>query len=74
MHYISGVPALFIKEQGECQSHPEDRKYLSRFHPFNESIMRLYKIVETGKKQDLTPVMTAFIRLLPLKEDLKTRN
>ncbi len=55
MHYIAGDPALFTNEQGECQSHPEDRKYLCHFHPFNEILMRLYEIVEKGKKQDLTP-------------------
>jgi hypothetical protein len=55
MHYIARDPALFTNEQAECQSHPEDRKHLCHFHPCNEILMRLYQIVEKGKKQDLTP-------------------
>ena len=39
------------------RSHPEDRRYLCRFHPCNEILMRLYEIFETGKKQDLTSLM-----------------
>ncbi len=49
-----------------AKSHPEDRRYLCRFHPCNEILMRLYEIFETGKKQktrpdptyDLTPLMS----------------
>ncbi len=37
------------------ESHTEDRKYLCRFDPSNEILKRLYEIVETSKKQDLTP-------------------
>jgi hypothetical protein len=36
--------------------HPEDRRYLCRFHPNNKILMRLYEIFEAGKKQDLTPL------------------
>jgi len=36
--------------------HPEDRRYLRCIHPFNEILMRLHEIFETGKKQDLTPL------------------
>ena len=53
-HYIGGNPALFTNEQGTWQSHPEDRKYLSRFHPCNEILILLYELVQAGKKQDLT--------------------
>jgi hypothetical protein len=33
----------------------EDREYLCRFHPYNEILMRLYEIFETGKKQKIRP-------------------
>ncbi len=33
----------------------EDREYLCRFHPYNEILMRLYEIFETGKKQKTRP-------------------
>ncbi len=39
-----------------AKSHPEDRRYLCRFHPCHEILMRFYEIFETGKKQDLTPL------------------
>ncbi len=61
MNYIAGDPALFINEQGGWQSHPEDRKYLCHFHPCYEILTRLYEIVETGKKQDLTPFIIKHI-------------
>jgi len=38
-----------------ARSHPEDRRYLCRLHPGAEISMRLYEILETSKKQDLTP-------------------
>ena len=40
-----------------AKSHPEEGKYLCRFHPCNEILVRLYEIFETGKKQDLTPLI-----------------
>ena len=40
-----------------AKSHPEEGKYLCRFHPCNEISVRLYEIFETGKKQDLTPLI-----------------
>jgi len=43
--------------RGAWQSHPEDKRYLCRFHPCNEILMRLYEIFETGKKQDLAPLI-----------------
>jgi hypothetical protein len=56
--FIAGDPALFINGQANmAKSHPEDRRYLCRFHPDNEILMRLYEIFETRKKQDLTPLM-----------------
>jgi len=68
MHYIAGDPALFINGQGSvAKSHPEDRRYLCRFHPCNEILMRLYEIFETGKKQDLTPLMIALFVIEPGK-------
>lgn len=54
---MAGNPALFINEQGsQAKSHPEDRRYLCRFHPRHEILMCLYEIFEAGKKQDLTPL------------------
>jgi len=41
-----------------AKSHPEDKRYLCRFHPCNEILMRLYEIFGIGKKQDLTPDWT----------------
>jgi len=41
--------------RGAWLSHPEDRRYLRRFHHCSEILMRLYEIFETSKKQDLTP-------------------
>jgi len=50
MHQIAGDPALFMNGQGSVtKSHPEDGRYLCRFHPCND-------IFEIGKKQDLTPL------------------
>jgi hypothetical protein len=43
-----------------AKSHPEEGRYLCRFHPCNEISARLYEIFETSKKQDLTPFI-AFI-------------
>jgi len=43
--------------RGGRQSHHEDRRYLCRFHPCHEILMRMYEIFETGKKQDLTPTI-----------------
>ncbi len=40
-----------------AKSHPEEGRYLCRFHPCNEILVRLYKIFQTGKKQDLTPLI-----------------
>ena len=52
----AGNPALFINGQATvAKSHPEDRRYLYRLHPRNEILMCLYEILETSKKQDLTP-------------------
>ena len=57
MHYIAYDQALFINGKGSvAESHTEDRKYLCRFHPCNEILMRLYEIFEKSKKQDLTPL------------------
>jgi len=48
---------LFIKGQGKVvRSHPEDRRYLYRFHSCNEILLRLCEIFKTSKKQDLTPI------------------
>jgi hypothetical protein len=56
MHYTVGNPALFINGQRSVvKSHPEDRKYLCRFHPCNEILMRLYEIIKPGKKQKTRP-------------------
>ena len=56
MHYTAGYPALFINGQASmAKSHPEDRRYLCRFHPCNEILMRLYEIIKTGKKQKTRP-------------------
>ncbi len=49
-----------------AKSHLEDRSYLCRFHPCNEILMRLYEIFKTGKKQDLTPLMTKFSKFDPV--------
>ncbi len=49
------VTRFFFRQWSVTRSHPEDRRYLCRFHPCSEILMRLYEIVETGKKQDLTP-------------------
>jgi hypothetical protein len=58
MHYTVSNPALFINGQASmAKSHLEDRRYLCRFHPCNEILMRLYEIINTGKKQDLTPLI-----------------
>ncbi len=59
MHYTAGYPALFINGQASmAKSHPEDSKYLCRFHPCNEILMRLYEIIKTGKKQKTRPYPT----------------
>jgi len=53
-----GQPRSFINGQRSVAgSHPEDRRYLCRYHSRNEISMRLCEIVEAGKKQDLTPLM-----------------
>jgi hypothetical protein len=49
-----------------AKSHPEDRRCLCHFHPCNDILMRLYEILKTGKKQDLTP----FLHLHSLKNKL----
>ena len=57
IHHIAGNPVLFINGQANvAKSHPEDRRYLCRFHLLNEILMRLHEIFEKGKKQDLTPL------------------
>jgi hypothetical protein len=68
MHYTAGYPALFINGQASmAKSHPEDRKYLCRFHPCNEILMRLYEIIKTGKKQKTRPdPRIIFLSLGPL--------
>jgi len=43
-----------------AKSHPEEGRYLCRFHPCNEILVRLYEIFETGKKQDLTPLICSY--------------
>ncbi len=54
---IAGDLALFKNgQESVAKSHPEEGRYLYRFHPCNEILMRLYEIFETGKKQDLTPL------------------
>ena len=42
-----------------AKSHPEEGRYLCRFYPCNEILVRLDEIFETGKKQDLTPLIGA---------------
>jgi len=37
------------------KSNPEDRRYLFRFHPRDEILVRIYETFEASKKQDLTP-------------------
>ena len=57
MHYSADYAALFINKQGNmAKPHPEDKRYLCRFHPSHEILMCLYEIFEAGKKQDLTPL------------------
>ncbi len=63
-----GQSRSFNMDRGAWQdlilkSHPEDRKYLCRFHPCNEILMRLYEIFETGKKQDLTPLNATYEKI-----------
>jgi len=54
MHYTAGNPALFIiRQRSVVKAHPEAKRYLCRFHPYNETLKRLYEIFQTGKKQDL---------------------
>jgi hypothetical protein len=37
IHHIAGDPVLFINgEANVAKSHPEDSRYLCRFHPRNE--------------------------------------
>ncbi len=66
LHYC-GQPRSFYKQADERSNiilyHPEDKRYLSRFHPNNEISMRLYEIFKTGKKQDLTPQFDLNLRL-----------
>ncbi len=56
------------------KSHPEDRRYLYRFHACSEILMCLYEIFKKGKKQDLTLIMifayknatyASFVSLIP---------
>ncbi len=54
-----GRPRFFYKwEGGVRQPYVEDRRYLCRFYPYCEIFMRLIEILETSKKQDLTPLLT----------------
>jgi len=58
--FIAGDLALFIDgQESVAKSHPEEWRYLCRFHPCNEILVRLYEIFKTGKKQDLTPLIFA---------------
>lgn len=62
-----GHSRSFYKWQGSmAKSHPEDRRYLCRFHPCPEILICLYEIFETGKKQDLTPAWTLNMKRMVL--------
>jgi hypothetical protein len=51
-----------------AKSHPEDRRYLCRFHPCNGVLMHFHEFFKIGKKQDLIPLIFKAILLFQEKK------